>query len=163
MFARVLGVSELIIGLTVVAIGTSLPELAASIVATLRGQRDIAVGNVVGSNLFNVLMVLGLTSAASPSGLPVSEQAIRFDIPVMLVTAVACLPIFFTGYRIGRWEGALFLAYYVAYTTYLVLAAMQDQALEAFGNAMLWFALPLTAVTLAVFSYRSLNTRPTDR
>ena len=92
-----LGVSQLVIGLTIVALGTSLPEVVTSIVASVRGQRDIAVGNVVGSNLFNILCVLGLTSAVSPGGVAVSEQAIAFDIPVMVAVAVICLPIFHFG------------------------------------------------------------------
>ncbi|OHC31832.1 MAG: sodium:calcium antiporter, partial [Pseudomonadales bacterium RIFCSPLOWO2_02_FULL_63_210] len=121
--ARALGLSELIIGLTVVAIGTSLPELATSIMAAFRGERDIAVGNIVGSNIFNLLCVLGLASLVSPLAISVSPNALAFDFPVMIAVAVACLPIFFSGYRINRWEGLLFLAYYLAYTLYLVLFA----------------------------------------
>ena len=86
------GLSRLIIGLTIVATGTSLPELATSVVASLRGKRDIAVGNVIGSNIFNILVVLGASSAFSPQGLAVSEAALRLDIPVMIAVAVACLP-----------------------------------------------------------------------
>jgi cation:H+ antiporter len=121
--AKVLGVSDLVVGLTVVAVGTSLPELAASVIASLRGQRDIAVGNVVGSNLFNLLGVLGLGSLAAPIGIPVAPGALSFDIPVMILTALACLPIFFTWGVIRRWEGALFVGYYMAYVAYLVLTA----------------------------------------
>jgi cation:H+ antiporter len=80
-----------------------------SILASIRGQRDIAVGNVVGSNLFNVLCVLGCASVVSTDGLPVSRAALQFDIPVMVAVSLACLPIFFTGSMIARWEGALFL------------------------------------------------------
>ncbi len=112
--ARWLGVSELIIGLTIVAIGTSLPEIVTSITASLRGQRDIAVGNVVGSNIFNILCVLGISSLVAPSGIEVSDAALRFDIPIMLAVSLACLPIFFTGNMIARWEGCLFFGYYVA-------------------------------------------------
>jgi cation:H+ antiporter len=155
--ARLLGLSELIIGLTIVAAGTSLPEVAASVIATMRGERDIAVGNVVGSNIFNVLAVLGLSALVSPSGLEVAPALVRFDIPVMTVVAVACLPIFLTGYRIARWEGALFLAYYVCYTAYLILAATRHDALPAFSAAMLFFALPLTAVTLLVVVVRHVR------
>ncbi|PZQ27424.1 MAG: sodium:calcium antiporter, partial [Ectopseudomonas oleovorans] len=108
--ARALGISELVIGLTVVAIGTSLPELATSILAAIKGERDIAVGNIVGSNIFNLLCVLGLASLVSPAAISVSPNALAFDFPVMIAVAVACLPIFFAGYRINRWEGLLFLA-----------------------------------------------------
>jgi cation:H+ antiporter len=109
--ARAIGVSELVIGLTIVAAGTSLPELATSVVASLRGERDIAVGNVVGSNIFNILAVLGLSAAISPAGIAVSNAALRFDIPVMIAVAVASLPIFITGNLIARWEGAVFIGY----------------------------------------------------
>jgi cation:H+ antiporter len=109
-FARQLGVSELIIGLTIIAIGTSLPEIATTVMASLRGERDIAVGNVIGSNLFNLLVVIGVTGIVAPAGVTVPAAALRFDIPVMIAVAVACLPVFFSGGRIARWEGGLFLA-----------------------------------------------------
>jgi cation:H+ antiporter len=152
--ARALGLSELVIGLTIVAAGTSLPEVATSVLASLRGERDIAVGNVVGSNLFNVLLVLGGAASLSTTGVNVAPAALAFDIPVMVVVAVACLPIFFTGYRIGRWEGLLFLGYYVAYTAFLLMAATQHDALTLFSDVMMLFALPLTVVTLTVGAYR---------
>ena len=155
--ATALGVSELVIGLTVVAAGTSLPEVATSILASVRGERDIAVGNVVGSNLFNLLAVLGLGSLVAPDGVPVPPGALGFDIPVMIAVAIATLPIFFTGYTISRWEGAVFLAYYVAYTAYLVLEASEHDVLAGFGAAMTWFVLPLTALTLLVVAARALR------
>lgn len=148
--ARWLGLSELIIGLTIVAAGTSMPEVAASIAAAIKGERDIAVGNVVGSNLFNLLAVLGLGGLASPVGLPVSSSAIAFDMPVMIAVALATLPIFFTGCRIDRWEGWLFLGYYVAYTAYLILAASHHAALPAFSLVMVWFIAPLTVLTIVI-------------
>ncbi|HYN04168.1 MAG TPA: calcium/sodium antiporter, partial [Vicinamibacteria bacterium] len=154
-FAQAFGVSELVIGLTIVAAGTSLPEVATSILATIRGERDIAVGNVVGSNIFNILAVLGLSGLVAPAGLPVSGALATFDIPVMIAVAVACLPIFASGATIARWEGALFLFFYVAYTAYLVLAAQQHDALPAFSAVMQAFVLPLTAVTLAVVGWRA--------
>ncbi|WP_106475714.1 calcium/sodium antiporter [Phytohalomonas tamaricis] len=153
--ARALGLSELVIGLTVVAIGTSLPELATSILAAIRGERDIAVGNVVGSCIFNLLCVLGLASLVSPAPIAVSAQALAFDFPVMIAVALACLPIFFSGYRINRWEGLLFFAYYIAYTVYLVLFSTGRPAAETFGHAMLGYVLPLTAVTLIVIGARA--------
>jgi cation:H+ antiporter len=154
-FARVLGVSELVIGLTIVAAGTSMPEVATSIVATLRGERDIAVGNVVGSSIFNVLGVLGLASALSPTGVGVAPAALAFDVPVMLAVAVACLPIFFTDHLIARRDGILFLAYYVAYTTYLILASQQHDALPAYSAVMFEFVIPLTSVTICVLAFRA--------
>ncbi len=155
--ASAFGVSELVIGITVVAIGTSLPEAATSVIASLRGERDIAVGNVVGSNIFNILIVLGLPSIVVPGGLTVPEAALRFDIPVMLAVAIACLPIFVTGHVIHRWEGALFFFYYLAYTLYLVLDSTQHEGLPVFSWVMGTFVLPLTAITLGVVLWRYLR------
>ena len=149
-FARAFGVSDLVIGLTVVAVGTSMPEIATSIVAAMRGQRDIAVGNVVGSNVFNILAVLGAAGIASGVGLPVSEAARNFDLWVMLAVAFACLPIMITGREIARWEGVVFLAYYMAYTAWLVLQAQQHASVQAFSGIMLGYVLPLTVITLVV-------------
>ncbi|WP_397607649.1 calcium/sodium antiporter [Silanimonas sp.] len=157
--ATAMGVSELVIGLTIVAAGTSMPEVATSVTAAIRGQRDIAVGNVVGSNIFNILAVLGLTAMVAPGGLPVSQAALNFDYPVMMAVAVACLPIFFVGYTIQRWEGALFLGYYVAYTVYLVFAATEHDALPVFSQAMMWFVVPLTVITLLIVLARELKAR----
>ena len=111
IYARYFGVSELVIGLTVVAVGTSLPEIAASLVAAVKGERDIAVGNAIGSSIYNIL---------------------------------------FTGYRINRWEGAVFLAYYLGYTAYVVMKATEHDLLEPFSQAMMIFVIPLTALTIVV-------------
>jgi cation:H+ antiporter len=157
--AQSLGVSELVIGLTIVAAGTSLPEVATSIIASIRGQRDIAVGNVVGSNIFNILAVLGFSSLVSADGINVAASALSFDIPVMIAVALACLPIFFTGRVIARWEGFVFLAYYVIYTVYLIFAATQNPALTTLNAALLWFVLPITVITLFVITVGSLRTR----
>jgi len=119
--ARSFGVSELVIGLTIIAAGTSLPEVITSVMAAIRGERDIAVGNVVGSNLFNLLSVIGLSAIVSPDGIGVTESAIRFDIPVMILVAVVCLPIFITGRQVSRGEGVLLFAGYIAYTVYLIV------------------------------------------
>lgn len=148
--ARTLGVDEVVIGLTIVAAGTSLPEVATSILASIRGERDIAVGNVVGSNIFNILAVLGASAMVAPGGLSVAPSINAFDAPVMLAVAFACLPIFLTGKAIARWEGLVFLVYYVAYTAYLILNAYQHAALPAFSNIMLSFVLPITVLTVLV-------------
>ncbi len=152
--ARSFGISELVIGLTIVAGGTSMPEVATSILAAVRGERDIAVGNVVGSNIFNILGCLGISAVLAPASLTVAESMVAFDIPAMMAVAIACLPIFFTGNTISRWEGGVFLGYYVAYTTYLVLSARQHDAIDEFGLVMRWVVIPLTVVTLAVVMYR---------
>lgn len=153
--AATFGVTPLVIGLTVVAYGTSMPELAVSVQAGWLGHGDLAIANVVGSNIFNILLVLGSTGIVAPAGIPVPTSALRFDLPVMIAVSVACLPIFFSGHLIERWEGLLFLGYYVAYNAYLVLAATNNSALPVFSGIMAAFVLPLTAVTLAIVGWRS--------
>jgi cation:H+ antiporter len=160
-FAKAMGVSDLIIGLTIVAAGTSMPEVATSIAAALKGERDIAVGNVIGSNTFNILGCLGLSSLVSGDlGLVVSASVLAFDIWIMLAVALACLPVFLTGREIARWEGAVFLGYYAAYVAYLVLAGQQHAALGAFSAAMMSFVVPLTVVTLVVVLIRRPSAGP---
>lgn len=158
VFAKALGVSDLVIGLTIVAAGTSMPEVATSVAAALKGERDIAVGNVVGSCVFNLFGVVGLGAVVAAVGtgaaLPLPPDVARFDLWVMLAALVACLPVFLTGREIARWEGGLFLGYYVAYVAYLVLAAQRHDGVQAFGDAMLGFVVPLTIVTLGVTMLR---------
>ena len=145
--AKSLGVSDLLIGLTIVSMGTSLPELATSIMASIRGERDIAVGNVLGSNIFNILAVLGMAGMISPNGVTVSEAAIQFNIPVAIAVSFACLPIFSSGNRIDRWEGFLFTFYYLAYTVYLILDATKHHSLPIYNTVMI-FIIPLTVITI---------------
>jgi cation:H+ antiporter len=152
--AHLIGVSELVIGLTVVS-----AEIAASIVATLRGERDIAIGNLIGSNIFNLLAILGAASVISPDGIPVPAAAFSFDIPVMIVVSVACLPVFFTGHHLARWEGALFIGYYIFYATYLVMTATQHEDVVIFKAAMWFFVIPLTTLTVIVGVLRSRRPR----
>ena len=152
--ARALGMSELVVGLIIVAAGTSLPEVATSILASIRGERDIAVGNVVGSNIFNILAVLGISASIAPGDLAVAPALLAFDIPVMAAAAFACLPIFFTRKLIARWEGGLFLVYYAAYTAYLILDASGHDAQAGFSMIMGGFVLPLTFITLIVLAWR---------
>jgi cation:H+ antiporter len=158
--AQAWGINELIIGLTIVAVGTSLPEAATSLIASLRGQRDIAVGNVVGSNIFNILAVLGLAGLLSPNGVAVQASALRFDIPVMIAVAVACVPIFFTGNIISRWEGLLFLVYYVAYTTYLGFKVTDHDDLSTISTVLLLCVLTSTAVIFALVTSRHIRRSP---
>lgn len=155
--AQALGVSELVIGLTIIAAGTGLPEAATSVVAAMRGERDIAIGNVIGSNICNILAILGVSSLVSVNGLMVSPSIVSFDMPVMIAVAVGCLPVFFNGHRIARWEGAVFLGYYIAYTSYLVLNATRHDALPLFSAVMWWFVLPLTVLTLSVVTLRAIR------
>lgn len=157
--ARLYGLSELVIGLTIVALGTSLPEVAASIMAAIKGERDIAVGNVVGSNLFNLLFVLGASAFFAPTGVPVSAGALNLDIPFMTAVAFACLPIFVTRNLIARWEGAIFLSYYIAYTAYLLLDAANHPTATQYREFMLIFVVPLTVITLVVSLWRERRRR----
>lgn len=156
--AQALGVSQLVIGLTIIAAGTSLPEVATSVIASIRGERDIAVGNIIGSNIFNILSVLGMASLLSPGGIQVSGAALRFDIPIMIAVAVACLPIF-TDYVIARWEGLLFVGYYLAYTIYLILAAIQHVALSFYSQMMFLFVVPITLITLVIVKLYAFRKR----
>ncbi|MDA1260638.1 MAG: calcium/sodium antiporter [Planctomycetota bacterium] len=152
--ARAFGVSELVIGLTVIALGTSLPELATSVLASLRGQRDLAVGNVIGSNLFNLLAVLGIAGIGRPSGVPVSAQVLAFDLPVMVATMVICLPLFLDR-KVGRGRGGLFLLCYAFYLTYLLLSATGHSKLPAYRGAMLGWVLPVLVMIIILLAVRA--------
>ncbi len=157
--AVALGFDELIIGLTIVALGTSLPELATSAVAGARGERDIAVGNAVGSNIFNILAVLGVTGMVAGGGVPVANAALSLDIPIMIAVAIACLPVFFAGYVIDRWNGALFITLYAGYMVYLVMQATEHAALAGFSWIMAAFVIPLVAFTLVLLAVQSWGKR----
>ena len=128
-----------------------MPEVATSIAAAIKGERDIAVGNVVGSNTFNILGCLGLSGLVSgSSGLVVPSSLMAFDMWVMLAVALATLPIFLSGREIARWEGGVFLAYYAAYVTYLIMSAQEHAALPTYSAVMMGFVIPLTVITLVV-------------
>lgn len=134
--AESFGVSELVIGLTIVAIGTSLPELATSVMASIRGERDIAVGNVIGSNLFNIMLVLGTSSVVSSDGVPVQDSALRLDMPVMIGATLALLPICWNGFQIKRWEGFVLSGFYVLYVLYLLLDSNDHSATSVVGPSV---------------------------
>lgn len=151
--ASALGVSDLVIGLTVVAAGTSLPELATSVLAAMRGRRDIAVGNVVGSNIFNLLAVLGASGAVSKNGIAVSKAALDLDFPVMLVATVVLIPICWNGFAIKRWEGALLALFYGAYVTYLILQASDVGVPELYRTVML-VVVPVVTIAFSVTGFR---------
>lgn len=150
--ASALGLSDLVIGLTIIAVGTSLPEMATSIVAALRGERDLAVGNAVGSNIFNLGAVLGFAAILSPDGIVIPEGAQNLDFLLMTGVAILLLPVVYTGYAVGRWEGILFVSYYVAYTTYLLLMSSEHESLAPFSTVMLAFVIPLTFLFLIVLA-----------
>ncbi|MGL5335691.1 MAG: calcium/sodium antiporter [Enterovibrio sp.] len=150
--ARIFGISEAVIGLTILAIGTSLPEVVTSIVATIKGQRDIAVGNVVGSNIFNLLAVLGISGLFSSDGLAGSEQLINQDFPIMLGVAVLCMPLMLTGAILSRLEGALFFGLYLLYTAFLIGDATAAEWLPTLSMVTWSFAFPiiLTAIVISL-------------
>ena len=154
--ARAFGVSELMIGLTVLAIGTSLPELATSVVAALRGERDIAVGNVVGSNIFNLLSVLGLTGLASLGQLPVAPAALALDIPVMLGVALLCMPIFRAGFTVTRANGMFFLLCYAAYLSWLIVSNSGTPP-AWMSTSLLSGLIPLAILITVVSFVRSIS------
>ena len=151
--ASALGVSDLVIGLTVVAAGTSLPELATSVMAAIRGQRDIAVGNVVGSNIFNLLSVLGASAVVSSDGVAVNSEVIRLDFPVMLAATIVLLPICWNGFMVKKWEGAVLAVFYVVYVAYLVMEAGDSGAPGQFRAAML-IIVPLVIVVFSAAGFQ---------
>ena len=152
-----LGISELVIGLTVLAVGTSLPEIAATLVAIRRNEHDLAVGNIMGSSIFNIVAVPATMTLVHAASLPVSNDAVRFDMPIMLLAIVACLPIFFSGHRISRSEGVLFLLYYAAYVVTLYVRSVSDSPITTPTLALL--AIPVLVVTLSIVIYRALAYR----
>lgn len=119
--ARMWQVSDAFIGLTIVAIGTSAPELVTTVISTIRNERDIAIGNLLGSSVYNILIILGVTCVVPPNGIEVGRQLITIDIPVMAAVALACVPVFITGREVTRTEGALFVSAYLSYLAYLIL------------------------------------------
>lgn len=144
--AKLFGWSDLVIGLTVIAIGTSLPELAASLAAVARGKRDMAVGNVVGSNILNILCVLGFSSIAAPDGVSVDIEAIGFHIPILFGVTLLCVPVFISSMAITRAEGVGMLLYFVAYLAMIVYAATRETPIPLSTSHAIAFAGPLFLV-----------------
>lgn len=156
--ATVLGVSELIIGLTIVAMGTSLPEVATSVIAAFKGESDIAVGNAVGSNIFNLLGVLGIGALVSPDGIFVAQTVLQFDLPVMVFVALVTLPVFYIDSRISRIEGGLLLSYYIIYVALVILLAVESSSLPSVQSSITFF-VPITFILLVVAAIRSALTK----
>ncbi len=159
--ARALGVGELVISLTVIAGGTSLPELFTVLAAMYRDERDIGVGNAIGSNIMNLLLILGVAALAAPHGLAVAARVRSLDLPVMTAVAVASLPIFFVGRGVSRRDGLLFVSAYLAYTGYVVLDAAASPAAPLVGAILLYGGGPLVAAVLLGPLLRELRRRPT--
>lgn len=142
------GLSPLVVGLTIVAFGTSAPELAVSLKAALAGAGDIAIGNVVGSNIFNVAVILGLAALVRP--LTVHLQVIRFDMPLMLVASIVFVGMLWTGRVLERWEGVLLFAGVVLYTTHSVRAARRESNAQTDREALDTLGVPKKPVSIAL-------------
>lgn len=121
--ARIWSVSDAFVGLTIVAIGTSAPELVTTIVSTIRNQRDIAIGNLIGSSVYNILVILGITCLVPANGIPVSDVLMWVDIPIMVGVALACIPVFVTHRMVSRFEGVCFVTAYFVYLSFLVVTS----------------------------------------
>ena len=159
IFAQMAGVSELVIGLTIVAIGTSLPEIVTSILAAVRGEKDLAVGGIVGSNILNILSVIGI-SGLFISGIPVQESLLEVEYIILLAVSVLCFPIFFTGRRIKRVEGAIFLTSYILYMFYLYFNSITSAFFPTYVNGIIYGFVPLVILYVFValwIEFRSKN------
>ncbi|MBU0984269.1 MAG: calcium/sodium antiporter [candidate division Zixibacteria bacterium] len=154
------GMSEFVIGLTIVAVGTSLPEIATTLAAIRRHEHELAVGNVLGSCLFNVVAIPATMALLHTSALPVASEAISVDIPVMLLTVVACLPIFVSSHRISRSEGLLFLVYYLVYALLLYFRSSSDSILSNYKTELAIVGFPILITTIVILSIRALGNRP---
>lgn len=150
-----LGLSERIIGLTLMAVSTSIPTLIISLIAALRGERDIAVGNVIGSSLLNLLGVLGLTSLIAPQPLSVSPNSLVYDLPIMLGVTLLCLPLFYSGLRISRLKGLLLLALYALYGLDIIGFSTGSPLAERLESLMLRFVLPTLTLLVVLGMLRT--------
>ncbi|CAN5443042.1 calcium/sodium antiporter [soil metagenome] len=145
IFAEMAGISELIIGLTVVAIGTSLPEIVTSVLAAVRGEKDLAVGSIIGSNILNILSVIGI-SGLFTSEIPVQQTLINIDLMVLLGISILCVPFFYSGKIISRTEGAILFSCYLLYLMYLYLDSMQSNLMSPFINGIFYGVIPAVVI-----------------
>ncbi len=157
--ATALGVSELIIGLTIVSAGTSAPELTTAVVAALRGETDLAIGNAVGASVINVLGVVGASALVSGGGLEVPNDAIRLDFPVAITVGLVVLSIAMIGNRAGRKDGFFMLGFYAVYLTALILISIDDDLLRPASIIALGVVLPLATLTAAFMVVRAVRNR----
>ena len=158
IFAEKAGVSELLIGLTIVAVGTSLPEIVTSILAAVRGEKDLAVGSIVGSNILNILSVIGI-SGLFISGIPVQDSLLQVGYIILMAVSVLCFPIFFTGRRIKRIEGAIFLSSYILYLFYLYLDSIASSFLPSFVQWVLFGFVPVVVLYVIVALINEFKTK----
>jgi len=150
--ARMLGISDVIIGLTLVAIGSSLPELATSVYAVIKKEYDIAVGNIIGSNIFNILGVMGFASLFNSEGVNVSPILLKVDVPLMLIAACLCVPLVKKGTSYGRWKGgALFLLYCIN----LLYTISDPTGAQIDSNFLFGFSCFLAVLSLVILRMRA--------
>ncbi|MBL8099601.1 MAG: calcium/sodium antiporter [Anaerolineales bacterium] len=155
IIARTFGVSELVIGLTIVAAGTSMPEVATSIVAAIKGEGDISAGNVIGSNIFNILGVLGLAAATTPESIPVARFILTFDLPVAIFAAMITIPVFIVDNYISRFDGFIFFTYFVFYNLLVVMRALSNPSVPMFESFLMAY-IPLTFFIFLALAARYL-------
>ncbi len=153
------GMSEFAIGLTIVAMGTSLPEIATTLAAVRQEQYDLAIGNVLGSCFFNIIAVPAAMAVISAGALPLAEEAIWVDIPIMVVATVALLPIFVSDHRLSRAEGVLFLAYYAVYVLMLYFRNASESILSEYQTELVLVAVPVIAITMSIITVRAVRQR----
>jgi cation:H+ antiporter len=161
--ARAFGVSEAVIGLTIVAAGTGLPELATSAMAALKGARDLAIGNIVGSNIFNIFSVLGFSGLAARGRLAVGPNILKVDIPVMIVVSLVCLPLFRSGYELSRGNGAVFFGSYVLFIVWTVLKATASPGLRILNGIMFEALFPALLIGIVVSLVLALRKEAAER
>ncbi len=142
VIARELGIDEFIIGLTIIAVGTSLPELVTSLMALAHRRCDLAVGNIVGSSIFNILGVVSVMTLVSSGGVTVTANNLSMDLPVLLASSVVCLPIFFSGYRISRLEGIFFIIYYLVYIVFFAVITAPDSFFGTYVRISMIYVIP---------------------
>jgi len=151
------GVNELVVGLTIVAVGTSLPEIATTLAAIRKGEHDLAIGNVIGSSVFNLLAVPGVMVLVNGAALSVSKSAVTVDLPIMIMAMAACVPVLFSQARVSRSEGLLFLGYYAVYAVLLYGRATSSMVFGQYQKAAWILILAMVGITLGVIFYRALK------
>ncbi len=155
-----LGMTDFTIGLTIVAVGTSLPEIATSVTAVRKGEFELAVGNVMGSCLFNIVVVPSTMALLKAGQLSFATEAIHWDLPIMIAVVVVCLPIFFSGHLVSRKEGALFLGYYALYGATLFYRKTTEPNLGEYKTGLLLLVGGMLLITLIIVTVRAITYRP---
>lgn len=151
------GISEFMIGLTILAIGTSLPEIATSLIALKKNEHDLAIGNVLGSCLFNIIAIPSAMTLYQGGTLAVNLEAVYIDVPIMIFAALACLPIFFSDHRISRKEGLLFLFYYTLYSLSLYFRYQSHSGISDYTFHLAMIAVPVAVITFSMVTFKAIR------